>query len=181
MASRYFNIGTTTDYAKVHGISLRTARRRLAADPNAVKSGRGWRIALPSTTFAKVRGISTKKARREGTRTDNPSEVVKGKTAPSQRGLVPWTQIPARLMRNPRSHPYQYQGAATVVFLASGDTRTVYTENLDSSQPLTYKRLDEEIRKWIQRRFGKSPIEIIRTWPHRAVSHLPFTPLRLVS
>ena len=75
-SSRYHNIVTGKEYARLHGISERTARRRLAKDSNAINTGKGYKVAIPSTTYAKLAGISPATARRRGTSNSDPLGTI---------------------------------------------------------------------------------------------------------
>ena len=70
----YVPVGTT-EYAKLWGISQRTARRRLAAMPGAVKIGTRWTVPIPATTYARHKGISPTTARRKGIRAATPIDA----------------------------------------------------------------------------------------------------------
>lgn len=65
----------TTEYAKLWGVSQRTARRRLAAMPGAVKVGTGWKVPVLATDYAKRKGISAKAARSKGLRAATPNDA----------------------------------------------------------------------------------------------------------
>lgn len=65
----------TSEYAKLWGISQRTARRRLAAMPGAVKIGTGWKAPVAATTYAQRKGISAKAARAKGIRAATPNDA----------------------------------------------------------------------------------------------------------
>lgn len=69
---RYHNVISSAEYARLNGISERTARRRLANNVNAVKTGRGYKVAVPSTVYARQKGISPTAARKSGTRSADP-------------------------------------------------------------------------------------------------------------
>jgi hypothetical protein len=76
--SQYHNIVTATEYARLHGISARTARRRLAGNPHAVRTGRGYSVAIPSTEYAKLAGISPSSARKQGVKNEHPTDLIAG-------------------------------------------------------------------------------------------------------
>lgn len=84
-SARYHNVVTTSEYAKLHGISMRTARRQLASNPNAVKTGRGYKIAIPSTTYARLAGISAKSARKTATKVSEPTQLIVAAMSPTSK------------------------------------------------------------------------------------------------
>lgn len=79
MGTRYFVPVGTVEYAKLHGISARAARRRIANLPGAVKStGNRWVAPIPATTYARLKGVSPKAARRQGTAAQSPVAATSG-------------------------------------------------------------------------------------------------------
>jgi hypothetical protein len=182
MGERYWTVGTAKDYAKLHGISVRTAQKRMAAQPGGYKTGRGWRIPMLSTDYAKATGISTKQARAKGVKASGPTDLsIKAKILPplTSRRIVPWTQVtPDRMfgLGKLSSAQYQYQGAAIVLFKISGAVDVFYTPIITSPTPLTYGRLDVLIRKAVGILLGPtSPYTILSTAVVRAKSTHPFT------
>ena len=66
----------TAEYARLWGVSQRTARRRLAKLPGATKIGTQWRAPIYATEYAKRRGISVKTARKKGIRAATPQDAL---------------------------------------------------------------------------------------------------------
>ena len=75
----YVPIGTK-EYSRLWGVSERTARRRLAALPGAVKTGRGWKVPILATDVAKQSGKSVRSIRAKGIRaaTANDASLLVG-------------------------------------------------------------------------------------------------------
>ena len=66
----------TAEYAKLWGVSQRTARRRLAAMPGATKVGTRWLAPVYATEYAKRSGVSVKTARRKGIRAATATDAL---------------------------------------------------------------------------------------------------------
>jgi hypothetical protein len=178
---RYWTVGTSRDYATLHGVSLRTAQKRIGTAPGAFKSGRGWRVPILSTDYARIHNVSAKTARAKGVKAGSPTDlVVKALIRPpvTSRRVVPWTVVTPENMfglgRLPNAQ-YQYQGLAVVRMKVSGAVITVYTHTIVSATPLTYDRLDKLIRDSIARIMGStSPYTVLTTAVIRAKStHTP--------
>jgi len=77
--TRYFVPIGTVEYAKIHGISVRAARRHATSLPGAIKStGSRWVIPVPASTYARLTGVSPKSARRRGIAAESPTAATSG-------------------------------------------------------------------------------------------------------
>jgi hypothetical protein len=76
-ASRVYIPVSTREYAQIHGISERTARRRIAKADGAVKVGSRWKVPEPASTVAKHRGTSVSSVRKskDALRAQNPNDL----------------------------------------------------------------------------------------------------------
>lgn len=160
---RYHWVGVNT-YAKLKGVSVRTARRQLASNSNAHKTSKGWRIAITNSQYAKATGKSPRTTRRTGILATSPSDLRLEAQLPQppsrEKKLVPTNVRPEKIVLG---SGYQYQGWAIIRFVNSGDTIRVYSSRIPSPSALTYKQLDLAIRRDIYDRFMRSPIEILKT------------------
>ena len=166
---RRYHWATTEQYAKLHGISVRTARRRIVSAAGAEKTGRGWRVPVTNAEYARVTGKAERTTRRTGILAEGPTDAQLRATLPgvshrtAARTLVPTIVNPGAIV-----HPtwkYQYQGWAIIQFLSSMDTIKVYSSRLPSPTAFTLVDLDLAIREDIEDRFMRSPIQILRTGP----------------
>jgi hypothetical protein len=68
---------STAEYAAIHGVSQRTARRRIAKADGAVKVGSRWQVPEPASTVAKHRGTSVSSVRKskDALRAQNPNDL----------------------------------------------------------------------------------------------------------
>jgi hypothetical protein len=76
-SSRVYIPVSTREYAQIHGISERTARRRIAKADGAVKVGSRWKVPEPASTVAKLRGTSVTSIRKskDALRAQNPKDL----------------------------------------------------------------------------------------------------------
>jgi hypothetical protein len=169
MAKQRYHWATTEQYAKLHGISVRTARRRIVNAAGAEKTGRGWRVPITNAEYAGITGKSARTTRRTGILAEGPTDAQLQATLPGvSRKTASRTYVPTYVNPGAIVHPvrkYQYQGWAIIRFLSSQDTIKVYSSRLPSPTPFTLVDLDLAIREDIEDRFMRSPIQILRTGP----------------
>lgn len=87
---------STSEYARIYGVSARTARRRIAAMPGAVRSATKWTAPIPAKEYAQQAGISVATARRRGISvTGLPQFAAQVASPPSLRTKATqhWAQI----------------------------------------------------------------------------------------
>lgn len=133
---RYHNIVSTAEYARLHGISVRTARRRLASDSNAVKSGRGYKVSIPSTTYAKLAGISPKAARKLGVKTESPRDLITDTT--------PGTN-PERLLAHLAKLAFDGKGQVSERTIRRNIGKMTATQRRKASRLTNYRELVDEM------------------------------------
>lgn len=146
------------------GISQRTARRRIADMPGAVRTARGWLAPVPVKTYAAGAGVSERTARRRAV------AVARSATDPQVKAAMP-TGMPARgqvkhtrVDKPPRlpGRRYEYQGYAWLKRVTSGDVFQFFTSVFFSSVKLTAQRLSQLIRDEVGRTFKTtSPVRIL--------------------
>lgn len=94
MATQYYNLIGTREYATIHNVSIRTAQRLISKLPGAVKStGNKWVAPIPSTQYAKALNVSAKTARRRGEKASSPTDATKNLQGTlRQRAAIAWYQ-----------------------------------------------------------------------------------------
>lgn len=151
--------------ARSLGVSARTARRKAAAMPGAVKTGGGWIVPMRVSEYARGAGVSERTARRravaKAASPTAPAVQAHVPRAPSGRGPIK-TSFSKRMV-NSRLWPYQYQGFAWIMFLASGDIIQWFSGVIVSKTALTWRAIDSAIRSEARKVFGSSPMKILNT------------------
>lgn len=151
--------------ARALGVSARTARRRAAAGqvPGAVKIGTQWQAPLSVKDYARGAEVSERTARRRVfARSASPTDPAVAMAMP--------TNLTGRSVKHTRGGrfvnssiwPFQYQGAAWVRFLSSGDTIHWYTGVIVSKVRLTVAKLRQVITDEVRRAFSSSPVDILK-------------------
>lgn len=161
-------LGTIQQLAKALGVSPSTARRRAAsgAVPGAVKSGTTWIIPMTTGDYARGAGVSARTARRRiVAKTTTPTDDRVTAAIPSslpQRGKIPTKPAGTHRMVAPDIWPYQYQGAAWIQFISSGDVIRWFTGVIVSRVKLTVTQFRTQVKGEVERRFGLSPVHILK-------------------
>jgi hypothetical protein len=169
MAQQRYHWANTKEYAKLHGISERSARRKIVQAAGAQKTGRGWRVPITNAEYARATGKAARTTRRQGILAEGPTDAQLQANLPGvSKRTASRTIVPTRINPGAIVHPiygYQYQGWAIIRFQSSRDTIKVYSSRLPSPTAFTLVDLDLAIREDIEDRFMRSPIEILKTGP----------------
>lgn len=151
--------------ARALGVSARTARRRAADMPGAVKGPKGWTVPVSTAVYARGAGVSERTARRRAVaKAVSPTDPAVQSQMPARtygKGPVP-TTFSSRMVSR-RVWGYQYQGWAWLRFVTSGDIIRWFTGIIVSKVPMTWTQLDAAIRREVGQVFGNSPVRIMST------------------
>ncbi len=87
MASRVYVPVTTREYARIYGVSERTARRRITESEGSFRTGTRLRALVPATEYARRTHTSVKRvrARNDTVRGPDPLQLAFGLTTPTLR------------------------------------------------------------------------------------------------
>ena len=150
--------------SKALGISERTARRRIADLPGAVRTARGWVAPVTVKQYAAGAGVSERTARRRAV------AVAPSATDPRVKAAMP-TGMPeggqvrhTRVDQRPRipGRRFEYQGYAWLRRITSGDVFQFFTAVMFSSVKLTAARLRTLVKAEVERTFkSTSPVRIM--------------------